>query len=102
MRLGAIFAGPYIKRLIKGMGLEDQLHARRLSVILPLGMDTLWLMGMVVHHDFRWILTPSHTEQLPVGGEEVDEESGNKSDIKSSFPSATAPTSAACPEVARH
>lgn len=49
-------------RLIRGMGLADQLQGQEIiGVTTTLGIDTLRLMGMVVHRGSRLILTPIST-----------------------------------------
>lgn len=72
--LGAIFASPYNIQLIRGIGLGDRPQGQEtMSSSAPLGMDTLWLMVMVIRHDSRWVLTPSPTEQPPEGGKAKDD-----------------------------
>lgn len=50
-RLGSIFAGPYITHMIRGMGLIE--HSRDMHIVggfSPLGMATMFSMGMVEKH----------------------------------------------------
>lgn len=60
---------------------------------VPLRLDTLHLMGMVVRHSSRWVLTPSMIEQPPEGSEVEDKESDDEPESESSLPLVTTPTS---------
>lgn len=56
----------------------------------PLSLDTLWLIGMLVHHNGCFILTPT-TKQLPERGEDEDDESDDKYGTESFLSSTTMP-----------
>ncbi|KAH7659753.1 hypothetical protein IHE45_16G050900 [Dioscorea alata] len=64
-RVGVIFAGPYITRLLIGLGLRDGVRgAEKTNVPVPLGTDTLRMMGMIRRGGsgtYTWIIP--HTEQ---------------------------------------
>lgn len=45
-------------------------------------METLHLMGVIVHQESRWILTPTPIEQPLEGGEAINEESDDDSNCE--------------------
>lgn len=55
-----------------------------------LDLDTLYLMGMVVHRNSHYIFTPT-TEQPPAGGKDEDNESDCESGSESFLPSVIEP-----------
>ncbi|KAJ0962269.1 hypothetical protein J5N97_030097 [Dioscorea zingiberensis] len=56
-RLKTITAGPYITRLIIGMGLEEKTEGmERLQLMIGLGMSTLFQMVLVKHSGSRYTL----------------------------------------------
>lgn len=54
----------------------------------PLGLDTLRLIGIVVHYSRHFILSPI-TAQPPAEGEDEYDESNDESSSESSLPLAT-------------
>lgn len=77
--LGVIFIGPYITR----RSTPGQEVASGTSL---LGLDTLWLMRIVVHHRGCFILTLT-TKQSLLRCEDADDESDDKSRSDSYLPS---------------
>lgn len=47
-RVGVLFSGPYITRLIMGMGLLDAIRGIEKTIApAPLGLETMRMMGMI-------------------------------------------------------
>lgn len=68
VHLGAIFADPYIIKLILGMGLADRLQRKKIiDGMAYLGINTHNLTGTVVCHGSRYVLTPAPLSTQLVG-----------------------------------
>ena len=82
-RLGAIFAGPFITRLIKGMGLLDQTQGMKIvGSMTPLGVQTLVSMGIIerVGDRIRLVQTQGARAQDPGPSQETDTESESEAE----------------------
>lgn len=72
------------------MGLVERLQGQEVvGSTSPLGLDTLRLMGLVIHQGSRWVLTPSPIKLPLEGCEAEDDESDDESGSESSLPPAT-------------
>ena len=84
IRLGSIFVGPYITRMIRGLGLIELTRGMKVvGSIAPLGMPTLLSIGMVRKSGTTYRLKQHEGRSARDPGPSHDTETGSDSESKS-------------------
>lgn len=66
--MGVNISGPYITRLILGMGLLDAIRgAEKIIIPSPLGLDMIILMGLLRRHRPGVYILPTSTPEIVEG-----------------------------------